>query len=737
MLNIPGVSERTRLRDVPQDRTVYAAQIGTVNVCVRVLYPILSVGFDELVRSVALDGRGSTVGLPTAVVDVLEAYRLRARLGPLAWLPHVLRAGVLAAQPGARDGQVYIVTSWLDGQTLEEAAGAIVNTADQRALFCAIAQRLASLHAHQLAFGDLKPSNVIVSGPPIAHKVGFIDLDTLREMPSDTGRVQTTSLTQEYAAPEQRTSRETCLASDVYAFGETLARTAERARWQPTSAPWWRVAVDRCRSALPSDRPTATDLVTHLQTGTDLPTRTGPGWTTRVDEPSPTLYVPEPEDTEQPAPAAASVLAREVSFAAAEPRWPVAFEIPSSRAPTPPPARNARSTWFDIGLLTTIGLATAAGLFVSGLIVLGFVCASQRSTEQACQRLADLRPRLAAQKVDASKNNRTELLSIIDAATQDLSLCPDDAVGLGIQALARVWQQGWQNSGARMTPSVFEVLGPEVSSAAEKGEPEGLAARTAYASAGCRLLDTPATRDRWCQLSHESAIAYLGSNRGRAFGWLDVEVRWADAMAALGQVQREVKDDPAGASDRARGMLDRCLLTAADMAAAPVNGPEMAETCLHLAGFAEDYGRFFGIASTLIDAVSPAGGVDSRVLEKIYGSASRNCKGAKVGKDRLPSLKGARTGDGGWADWCRVAGAMAVGCGERTPIPSKSTCTCCYATGATDNCWEMDARSGLCSAGIPMGGEWCEAAKVTMVALPDVPWVPLLAAPPSRGLCRL
>jgi len=260
------------LRQVDGDRVVLETRHRGVRATTRVLLHPIDPRLDALVRAVVTTGRGSVVGLPPPVMEVLEGYRVRLLLGHQPWLPDVVAAGVVTEapfevgeQPPTGRGFLFITTRWMEGATLdarwpELGEGARIDMAGR------VAERLAVLHEARVAFGDLKPSNVVWGGG----EVRLIDLDTLREVPGVDLGVRTTAATQEYAAPEQLHRRETYLASDVWAFGEMLSRLAT-GRGERAPGPFWGPLIYRCRHGVPSARPRAADLARYLLEGVPLP----------------------------------------------------------------------------------------------------------------------------------------------------------------------------------------------------------------------------------------------------------------------------------------------------------------------------------------------------------------------------------------------------------------------------------------------------------------------------------
>ncbi|MER6348962.1 serine/threonine protein kinase [Streptomyces sp. NPDC001595] len=119
----------------------------------------------------------------------------------------------------------WLATEFVSGPTLAKAVqqqGPLPADSVRR-LFAALAEALASVHAHSVTHRDLKPQNVILSpqGPLL------IDFGIARGT-ADTALTQTgfTPGTPGYSAPEVLTGDQAGPESDVFALGATLAHAA-------------------------------------------------------------------------------------------------------------------------------------------------------------------------------------------------------------------------------------------------------------------------------------------------------------------------------------------------------------------------------------------------------------------------------------------------------------------------------------------------------------------------------
>lgn len=138
--------------------------------------------------------------------------------------PHIARlfdAGVTAL------GQPYLVLEYVEGTRIDRYADE--RQLDVRArleLFLQVADAVAHAHAHLVVHRDLKPSNILVGRDG---QVKLLDFGIASFLADDDGKsviaaTLTSSLTPEYAAPEQARQGAITTATDVYALGVLLFR---------------------------------------------------------------------------------------------------------------------------------------------------------------------------------------------------------------------------------------------------------------------------------------------------------------------------------------------------------------------------------------------------------------------------------------------------------------------------------------------------------------------------------
>ncbi|HTJ41039.1 MAG TPA: serine/threonine-protein kinase, partial [Kofleriaceae bacterium] len=159
--------------------------------------------------------------LDHAADDALDRFSREVRT--LAALRHP--AVVAYLDHGARAGVHYLVTEWLEGETLaDRLARDRLSVDDVLALARRVADALAACHARGIVHRDLKPSNLfLVGGAPAQVKlldfgIAFVDGAT-------HGNTRTGTLlgTPEYMAPEQaRGERGIDARADVFSLGCVL-----------------------------------------------------------------------------------------------------------------------------------------------------------------------------------------------------------------------------------------------------------------------------------------------------------------------------------------------------------------------------------------------------------------------------------------------------------------------------------------------------------------------------------
>lgn len=128
---------------------------------------------------------------------------------------------------GTTDGGLpYMVLEYIDGPPIDdfcETRG--LSTNERLALFQQVCSAVAYAHRHLIVHGDIKPSNILVTGDGVPK---LLDFGVARPLAPDPPRdAKSTAalfrfVTPEYASPEQVCGEAITTASDVYALGVVL-----------------------------------------------------------------------------------------------------------------------------------------------------------------------------------------------------------------------------------------------------------------------------------------------------------------------------------------------------------------------------------------------------------------------------------------------------------------------------------------------------------------------------------
>jgi len=253
------------LNTVPNQRIVMQVQLDGRPCVTRVFLRPVQLAFDPLVRDAALAGRGSIQGLPEELTLPLEGYRVRASLGQVDGLPDMVGAGVSSFSlpglpaPAPPFGHPFVTTRWTEGESLRDARPRLPYAGKVQVL-AGILQLLGALHERLVAYGDLKPGNIVLVD---GNDPWLIDLDTLRHVSAADAPTPTRDLTPAFAAPEQIAQHLTYLASDIFAFGRLASWLLQPELADGGQRPGldaWRSAIAACMAAEPGSRPTCAEL---------------------------------------------------------------------------------------------------------------------------------------------------------------------------------------------------------------------------------------------------------------------------------------------------------------------------------------------------------------------------------------------------------------------------------------------------------------------------------------------
>ncbi|KAG9020067.1 hypothetical protein FS837_008615, partial [Tulasnella sp. UAMH 9824] len=142
-------------------------------------------------------------------------FELEAQVWRILRHPHILEfIGIYKA-----GGHMYLVSPFIENGTLTEYIAANPD-ADRPRFLSETADALAYLHAMQITHADVKASNILVSADVRAL---ICDFGLAKWMPSITASQSKGAGTVRWQSPELWGDAPRCFASDVYAFGITIA----------------------------------------------------------------------------------------------------------------------------------------------------------------------------------------------------------------------------------------------------------------------------------------------------------------------------------------------------------------------------------------------------------------------------------------------------------------------------------------------------------------------------------
>jgi tRNA A-37 threonylcarbamoyl transferase component Bud32 len=210
------------------------------------------------------DGRCAAVKLqlPSTVRDTVIGERFEREAEVLWWVRGSAHVVELLDVGMLDDGRRYLVTTWLDGEDLEQQLD-VLHDQDQRLTVvraCRIARDLAlglaALHERGVVHLDLQPAHVMVryvaDGVDDVTLVDFGHAADLRGALADMARDEALLGIPAYLAPERARGESPSPSCDIYALGVLLFETVSGAclpsdGWSPETLP----RVDALRHGVP------------------------------------------------------------------------------------------------------------------------------------------------------------------------------------------------------------------------------------------------------------------------------------------------------------------------------------------------------------------------------------------------------------------------------------------------------------------------------------------------------
>ncbi len=615
------------LREVPGHRRVSRAWVDGEECVTRVLLTArLPVDLGPLVEKIVLHGHGTMIGMiPEDLQLTLEGYRVAARLPrdlgpPLPWTQAVA-AGV------DEQGRVYISTRWIHGEPLHHLP--VPPPEDARARVLDALRILLALHTLHITYGDFKSENLVLRPDGT---IALIDLDTLREVAHPTAYAPTRDLTRSWAAPEQEREQRTYLSSDLWSW----ARLVEES-FPAGTPPAWRDALLACRLHDPLRRPRTDALLAHLELGAPLV-----DW---LDRPTPppasthTERVPETTGSLDAAPAFQTERVPERTDGA-------------PFVPPPPTARPAKASSTRGCLFVVLGVPLAFAVLCGGLGIAWDRAKISEANAAAEDALAAMKANKTRFELNKDKTQRKALRAL----AEDAAAIRETPRAAAVRALATVWSLGFQDSNTGWHADAYDTALAAVEPVADSTEPVALLASATLDAAFCRLNKLETTAPTHCTDALEDLAAVQARLPDEAeHNWLRVEATWTEVLVRnelVAQARRALL--PAAVTELDAGQK-ACTTAEPWLPYAPVNGPELLQDCLRLAGMAEDVPDYLRWADLLVRADLADGTLKESTLRHLYTAGGVGCESASVDKRRGDwQIKG--------TPWCLALGHASRGC---------------------------------------------------------------------------
>ncbi|MFN7143163.1 MAG: hypothetical protein ACK4YP_05260 [Myxococcota bacterium] len=191
---------------------------------------------------------------------------------------------------------------------------------------------------------------------------------------------------------------------------------------------------------------------------------------------------------------------------------------------------------------------------------------------------------------------------------------------------------------------------------APAGRPEALLARATLEGAACRLNRDAVTSPARCARALDALEDFHRRLDDDAeHHWLRVEAAWTEVLVRMELVAQAASSGlprPTEHLDEGRAI---CTRAEPWLPYAPVNGPELFQDCLRLAGTAEAVDDYLRWSKLLVEDDLADGTLAKTTLGHLYGGGGSGCEGTIVEKRR-----------GEWqvrgSAWCVALGHAARGC---------------------------------------------------------------------------
>ena len=610
------------------ERFIFRARFEGSDCVTRVFKKSLPKPLGAQIRQLVMEGQAAG-GLPEELREVLGGYGFRNLVGTVKGFPEI-RDGGLASY----EGQFfpYVTTDWSPGRSIEQITG--FHPDQSRHILLGLLGLLETLHQNHLAYGDLKPGNVMVD----REDVFLVDFDTIRLVPKDDAPVPCTHLTRGWCAPEQNpedpeSPKLLYLASDVFSFGKLIESLLDFR--QPQGH--WHTATQACLRRNPLDRPQTSTLRAFLHAGQGTLGR----WDGEPFDEA-TERIPDPV---QPEPSVVIPPASEKARSADQGDRP----------------QSPSNVLTDLIRSLGLGKLVASLLGIGAMAWLGsfWLDDTDRKIRQAMKDYKTIRELHTPETLDA-------LVEQVDSAVDKR------ATGrrLGYQALVKVWEQGWGSSTkvwdelARYQYGEAEKLSRQA--LAEERSTSALLAAGLLNSGACRKkpLEEKEARKEHCELALEYLDEAFATNGRRSHReWLAVEIQWVAAMTEV-TLARSLAED-FGLKNQAmmhyENVSDRCTSVKKILKSAPINSYPLAKSCLLATGSLRALDDYVSWGGWMIDFdLDLRGEVSRQTKQRLVTSLDVQCS------QRIDFNKGKPISDprarGDITDLCRYLGAATLGC---------------------------------------------------------------------------